>query len=557
MHLSNCLHPQVVFNKYTRETLYVPCGKCAACLNSRAKRWIDKMNQEANCWKYTFSLYLDYDEENVPYYQIVGDYLVEQNPRFFKHFQFEDICIPIFELKLDKDYEFEYVYNRLNDTYGIPHVSVRDIQTFKKRLNKYLYKHVTGHYQNFRSCIASEFGPSTFRGHYHGVIFFNDDRIAKEIGTAVAACWKFGHSTCEPPKNSKGAVVQYVTQYLARPTDLPAVYAHSKIRPFFLTSRHPPIGSLFQSSEEVLKIFNDGSCERVQRVVREGKVSLESVPLSPSFKARLFPKCPRYSTISDSCRIELYRCLLKSNENGVVEPYDTFEECWLALHRRFGLHYIDNSGYVGLSENGEQSKTWLFDFFANITDGFKNFASIVSLYRNTKRMYFQSLIFGVTYDEYIQKVLQFYNNFSLYQLKKFYEFQFEYSKSYPVKELLFCYPEYVERLKKLPLWLQERKQLDIKSAVEFRIHKSNSESIYEESHKRQKQNAYIDSLKYKNPQLFHLINCYYAKKCNEVNEAVQDAWSERLRFVPSSGKYFKLRRTSTFLKYPYCTEWKV
>lgn len=556
MHLSNCLHPLTVFNKYTNEVLHVPCGKCAACMNVRAKRWIDKMNQESLCWKYTYSLYLDYDEENVPYYQIVGDYLLEQNPRFFKHFQFEDICIPISDLDLDKDYEFEYVYNRLNDTYGIPHVSVRDIQTFKKRLNKYLYKHVTGHYQNFRSCIASEFGPSTFRGHYHGVLFFNDDRIAKEIGSAVAACWKFGHSTCEPPKHSKGAVVQYVTQYLARPTDLPSVYAHPKIRPFFLTSRHPPIGSLYESSEEVRKIFLDGACERVQSTTREGKTEISSVPLSPVFKNRLFPKCPRFSSLSDSCRTQLYRCLFKTNGNGEIEPFDTFEDCFLNFHRKLGLHWIDDRK-LELTEHAEMTNTWLFDFFWNITDGYRNIASIRSLYRNTKRMYWQSLIFGLSYNEYVQKVLQFYKNYELYQLKKFYEFQFDYSQSYPIKDLLFAYPEYVECLKKLPLWFQERKALELSSAFEFRIHKANSEHIYEESHKRQKQNGYLETLRNKNPQLFHLINSYYAKKRNEINETVHDAWSERLRFVPPGCKHYQFRRVSALLKYPYRTQWKV
>lgn len=551
MHLSSCLNPQKVFNKYTNETLYVPCGKCAACANARSKKWIEKMNKEAECWKYTFSLYLDYDEQNVPYYQQVGDFFFEQNPRFYKHFTFEEICIPISEFNLEKDYEFEYVFDRINDTYGIPHPSVRDIQTFKKRLNKWLFKHVTGHYQNFRSCIAAEYGPTTFRGHYHGILYFNDDRVAARIAEAVAACWTFGHTTCEPPTHSKSAVAGYVAQYITRPTNLPAFYAHPKVRPFFLTSRHPPIGSLYESSEEIRKIFLTGSCERSERIISEGIPKISSVPLSACFRNHLFPKCPRFNTLPDSCRVELYRCLLQRNEAGELEPYYDFTEAYFQLRRKLGVHWLDSeNSYV---ENGQLSDSWLCHFLFEITDGFKNIASIVSLYRNTKRIFWQAKIFGVSFDEYLQKIFSFYHNLELYRLKKFYEFQFEYSKSYSIKDLKYAYPDYIDVISKFPRWRQE--YIDINDAIEFKLYKAHSEHIYEESHKRQKQNGYLEKLKDKNPLLHNLISKYYAKKCDETNEAVPLHGKKRLRLVSPCCKYTQLRRAYAVFKYPDRAQW--
>ena len=118
--------------------MYVPCGKCAACANARSKRWIDRLNQESKCWQFTYNLYLDYDDEHIPTFDIVGEFLVEQQIRFHKKFTFDEICIPLKDLNFKHDYDFDYFVARCNEHRGIPHASVKDIQLFKKRLNKYL-----------------------------------------------------------------------------------------------------------------------------------------------------------------------------------------------------------------------------------------------------------------------------------------------------------------------------------------------------------------------------------------------------------------------------------
>lgn len=551
MHISSCLHPVKVYNKYTQETLYVPCGKCAACANVRAKRWIEKLTNEARCWKYTYSLYLDYNEESIPRFALVGDFLVEQNPRFFDKFTFDELCIPVKDLDFKHDYDRNYFFERCTNHDGIPHASVRDIQLFKKRLNKYIYKHITGKYKNFRSAIVSEYGPTTFRSHYHGMLFFNDDRIAAQIDKAVSECWKvdnrpLGHCTCEPARVSSSAVAGYVAQYLNRPTHLPSFHSHSALSPFFLTSRHPPLGSLFESSEEVRKIFFDSSCERVTGVIRQGQVQIEPVPLSPVFKNRLFPKCPRFSTLSDPCRIELYRCLLDERQ----EPFENFVEAKFALHYRLGFSY-NHSGIVPSC----QSKTWLFDFLFDITKGFTNDAPLLSLYRISSRIYWQAKIFGISFNEYVRYIIRFYNKWSLYQLKKFYEFQESFT--YSPDELVFAYPDYVDLYNKsVPMWKQEF--LSIEQCKEFTFYRAHSEFIFEDSHKRTKRNRYFEKLAFRDPVLLDILNKFEnAKKRYETNEAKSDSWSERLRFVPSNRQFDKFRRDYAVSKYSNRARWKV
>lgn len=544
MHLSSCLHPKIIYNPYTHESIQVPCGKCSACANIRAKRWVDKMNQESRCHKYAFNLYLSYDDEHCPYYQIVGEYLLEQQPRFFKKFTFEEICIPLNELNFEHDYDFNYLVDRCNYHIGIPHASVRDIQLFKKRLNKSLRRY-TGQYRNFRSAICAEYGPSSFRGHYHGIIWCDDERAAKNIAKCVSECWPYGHSDCNVPKSSATALAGYVAQYLNRPSHLPSIYAHPSLSPFFLTSKQPPLGSLFESSQEVREIFFNGTCERVERAIKSGQITLVNVPLSPTFKARIFPKCPRYSELSDFERTKLYRCGL--DEDG--EPFSRFGYFKFKLRQRLG--------YTGVYYDDENhNDSWLHYFINLITDHFTNDAPLVALYRASSRIYWQSKVFGITFDEYLLHIFKFYENYEHYQLKKFYEFQQDYTQSYPVKDLVYAYPLYVQALNKKIPWLSLK--YDLNKATEFNLYKDNMEYIFIESHKRCKQNGYFKKLAIRDGVLLNILNSYHnAKKRNEINEAKSDTWTQRLRYVPQGRKFYKLWRTPARFVSRYSPQWKV
>ena len=66
MRLSNCEHPKLVYSKATDSYVRVACGKCATCCNTRAKRWINRLDAESNSHRYTFMVTLTYDDEHLP-----------------------------------------------------------------------------------------------------------------------------------------------------------------------------------------------------------------------------------------------------------------------------------------------------------------------------------------------------------------------------------------------------------------------------------------------------------------------------------------------------------
>lgn len=105
-----------LLTKYTH--VFVPCGKCLACRINRRREWTLRLQNEQVYSKSSFFVTLTYDDEHLP-----------------------------------------------KDDNGRPCVSKRDVQLFLARLRK---KFGDG----IRYFINSEYGPETFRPHYHA-IFFN------------------------------------------------------------------------------------------------------------------------------------------------------------------------------------------------------------------------------------------------------------------------------------------------------------------------------------------------------------------------------------------------
>lgn len=514
MHIVNCEHPQVVYNRYLRRTVQVSCGKCVACRETRMRKWRARLQQERQCWKYCFEIYLDYSDEYLPSYDIStsGDYLVERQSRFYcSAVKDETLRVPVADLLTDDEHSNDYITERVNTHYtAFAHCSVRDIQLFKKRLTKYIYAKL-GIYRTFRYAIASEYGPTTFRPHYHGVLFFNDERLSAEIDGLVCKAWQdgsghsLGHAYAKP---DRGGTTSYVTKYITRLTDLPSCYSHSAVRPFFLTSRNPPIGSLLQSGEEIRSLFFDANPQRVGTVIRQGRVTPCAFPVGETLENRLFPKCPLYGEISVTLRTELYKSAF-----GWLGFVSDFDEYVHLITTRISRWY----------KAGDCSPNWQFPTsigdcvpsqFANligaVTHDFESVEALRPLHRILCRIFFQSQIFGISFDQYINQIYLYYDRKELVKLRAFYRFQHEYllDKRNPSSDVLSMYQFATE-----PLAYTETR--DYMAFVKD-VYLSHSESV-----KTLKKNDYFDSLKEKDNALYRLTyNYYYGKECNETIEAL-------------------------------------
>lgn len=529
-----CERPLLVYNKGLGREITVPCGKCLPCRLMRQNVWVRKLDSESKCHKFVYNLYLDYSDDYVPYFDFSfdGNKLVQQRKRCLtgtdKDFIDLDLLGNYIDFKNDK-FERDYFLERLNTcSNAVLSGSVRDIQLFKKRLNRYLQRFVTGRYENFRSAIVLEYGPTTFRPHYHGVLYFDDERVASCIAQYVHKAWQdgsghsLGHTDCN---FSKGAISKYITKYISRPTHLPALYSYPSLRPFFLTSRHPPLGSLVEPTSEIRKIVLDSSLRKPVFKVQNGCAVTCLEPIGKGLENRLFPKLPLYSLFSDSQRIKLYRCAFNRNGQKLIDfLYDLL---------------LDSFGFVSANTLPFDSPTSLSSFanfdefqfqrqkilnryrllapneFRDCLVKFTDFFSplclesrLNRLFTVSKRVYNQAAVLGIYPDVYINCIIKYYEKKESSTLKSFYESQsllmdsadLDYRVFYPdscYHDILPCNNELSES------YFRDRRFL------------------YDESMKTPKKNAYFESLKLKDKPLYHLVkNYYYGKKCNEIVEAL-------------------------------------
>lgn len=515
-HVTNCLNPQYVYNKYLKRKIFVDCQKCEACRQRARSKWIARMNIERQCWQFCYMLYLDYNDTNLPRFDFSenGDYLVEACPRLSKDTE----PFGINELIFKDENERKYFVDRINShPLAFPHPSVRDIQNFKKRLNTYIKREVTGHYKNFRSCIASEIGPSTFRPHYHGILFFNDRKIAEKLPELVRKAWSddnygdYGHCEVSP---DKGASASYVAKYIYKPADLPEIYSNSAFAPFFLTSRNPPIGSLLQSSTEIRDLFFSSSPVRVVFSKSENSYTPQVVPLERRLKNRLFPKCPLYSQIPDYARTELYKSIL----DPMVYNFESFA---FSIYRR--TYDIDFTykfqGFQDLllhGSNFEPKRTLFATLIRRMTSEYDCLHSLYTLYTVSRRVLLQSQIFGVSFDTYLKYIYKFYDNFALYQLKCFYRKQIEISQSGFTEDYRVFYPETF-----FPL-------VSPVDSNEHKVYINEVQAKHKKDYRTKYKNDYVEfKLVRRDPILYKLIkNYYYGKKCNENVEAFSYPWEK-------------------------------
>lgn len=415
MNIAVCECPQHIFDKSTNTERLVPCGKCNTCRNRRASSWVDRLNIESRCWPYTVFFTLTYDEDHVPRMHLYknGD-LVDLNTGLC----FSD---PYLESR-----EFRTFYRKKR---SIEYCDTRDLQLFIKRLRYFFYEenknsHVVS---TLRYYIVSEYGPTTLRPHYHGLLFFRSQRCATKISDLIRKAWPLGRIDASFSKDgSKSYCARYVNSFV----DLPKIYSFPLFRPKCVFSKCPSIGSVDISDQEVRKIFDSCSPTRPEPNLKTHL--FEDVLLRRNLENKIFPKCQGFSSLNHSERIAVYGIARFS----AAENFHDFKKwCDELIDHYYPLtplsRYLAN--LYSLHE---------FDQFGVVPDS-KRCVPLRKLWCLSRRVRVMCDMFGVSLSEYIRHIDQYYSNKALYKLKMQYEFEQEYVKYHAVQSLVFIDPLFV------------------------------------------------------------------------------------------------------------------
>ena len=164
----------------------------------------------------------------------------------------------------------------------IPYICNRDLDLFLKRLRGYYPD------EKLRYYAVSEYGPTSYRPHWHLLLFSNSDRFSETVLENVSKAWSYGR--CDASL-SRGFAAPYVASYVNSFVALPYFYIQMPkvVRPKSFHSIGFTESNLFPRKVRVAEIDEVADkCLNGVCVERDGY--FRTVKPTWSYLLRLFPR---------------------------------------------------------------------------------------------------------------------------------------------------------------------------------------------------------------------------------------------------------------------------
>lgn len=391
----------------------VPCGHCEDCFNKKASKNSMLLQLEAEKTPYTYFVTLTYDMDSIPvahfnYKHIPNSdkvlcTLVNQTHRLSDDYQFN--IIDKKEITVDELDKILHTFHANKYRYfeeGLfPYASAADVQRFIKRLRFFIetfdyFGPVGSVNTSIRYFVCSEYGPKSFRPHYHLLLFIQSKAVQRFIGLFVRKAWKYGRIDCQP---SKGGCANYCSTYVSANSLLSPLHQFSKIRPKSLHSHH--------LGQEPDKCLNEGSQSLQYAVLRERSVisgqRLTRVSPSVSVQTALFPKCHGYGDATRLQRRNRYTFLA-------------------TVQREFGEGKTLRE-YADLVDKKCQSPLSLTFPFWDVCNCVSSDSTLYSILCTSSLFLKNARLFELTPDEYLDKIEKYYSDKELDLLNKWYAYR--------------------------------------------------------------------------------------------------------------------------------------
>lgn len=322
--LTRCQNPRTVVNKYTHESVVVSCGSCPSCVLRRSGIQTNLLTTYSAQFRFVYFVTLTYAPCFLPTLEVsvietctddiadvscvpdINDLDSCDNNRYLFGF----CSVPrSASVKLknstvertfkDPEVRFSYpmkpkellsILGKINHNVPnrIPYVCNRDLDLFLKRLRSYYP------YEKLRYYAVSEYGPTSYRPHWHLLLFSNSEQFSETILENVSKAWSYGR--CDATL-SRGFAAPYVASYVNSFVALPSFYTEMPrfLRPKSFHSIGFTESNLFPREVRISEIDEiTDKCLNGVRVERDGYFRI----LKPTwpYLLRLFPR------FSDSIR---------------------------------------------------------------------------------------------------------------------------------------------------------------------------------------------------------------------------------------------------------------
>lgn len=378
--VTRCQHPRTVVNKYTHESVVVPCGSCPSCLLRRSAIQTNLLATYSAQFRYAYFVTLTYapcflptlevsvletctdDIADVPCVPDINDLDVSDPNTYLFGFCSVPRTVSV-KLKSStvertfKDPEVKFTYpmkskdilsilEKVNHNVPnrIPYVCNRDLDLFLKRLRSYYPD------EKLRYYAVSEYGPTSFRPHWHLLLLSNSERFSETICENVPKAWSYGR--CDTSL-SRGYAALYVASYLNSFVSLPDFYTQMPkvVRPKSFHSIGFTESNLFPREVRIAEV--DKAADKcLNGVVVERNGKFRTIKPSWAYILRLFP---RFSDAFRKSPSNVYQLLFAAFtapsrviRSGCADlgcdPFNKLSKQSILSFCKQYLNYVDNYG---------------------------------------------------------------------------------------------------------------------------------------------------------------------------------------------------------------------
>ena len=485
--VTRCQHPRTIVNKYTNEPVVVSCGSCPSCVLRRSGIQTNLLTSYSAQFRFVYFVTLTYAPRFLPTLNVsviqtctddVADVSVVPN---INNLDARDPNIYLFgfrsvprsasvRLKSStvertfKDPEVKFTYPmksedllsilekiKHNVPNRIPYVCNRDLDLFLKRLRSYYPN------EKLRYYAVSEYGPTSFRPHWHLLLFSNSERFSETVCENVPKAWSYGRCDVSLSRGFAASyVASYVNSFVALPdfyTQMPKVvrpksfhsigFTESNLFPreirvaevdevadkcldgvcverngYFRTIKPtwPYLLRLFPRFSEPIRKFPSRVYQLLSaaftapgRVVRSGCADLDCDPFSADSKQSLLSFCKQYLNYVDNYG-------KKNDERNTLLPKANLPHSDIFILSECRL-------YDGVDLEPVHRVSRVYRFFL----GIKKFIRVYSS-DGDPRCFFPSCFFGATFPGQIDllhilsvKIVDFWNRYEYKRLVDFYQ----------------------------------------------------------------------------------------------------------------------------------------
>ena len=380
--VTRCQNPRTVVNKYTHEPVVVSCGHCPSCILRRSAVQTNLLTTYSAQFRYVYFVTLTYapcflptlevsvietctdDIADVPCVPNIDD-LDAGDPNTYL-FGFRSVPRSA-SVKLksstvertfkDPEIRFSYpmkpkdllsILGKINHNVPnrIPYVCNRDLDLFLKRLRSYYPD------EKLRYYAVSEYGPTSFRPHWHLLLFSNSERFSKTVCENVSKAWSYGR--CDASL-SRGFAAPYVASYVNSFVALPDFYTQMPkvVRPKSFHSIGFTESNLFPRKVRIAEVDEiTDKCLDGVRVERDGY--FRTIKPTWPYLLRLFPRFSDAIRKSPSSIYQLLFAAFTAPERVIRSGCadigcDPFSECSKQSILSFCKHYLNYVDSYGKS----------------------------------------------------------------------------------------------------------------------------------------------------------------------------------------------------------------